>query len=457
MKRILVLLTVMFFILADNHAQNNLHSELCEFNPNWQNYEDAVGDLSAKKFKTDQDYISTHLKEVISVLEKSNVDHLNSSLLASRKEMIDHLKEYRKRGLFPQNYFREDRIPVFIDPNGTHCAVAYLIKTSGFPELAKDIAKANNYAWVKEINNPELLSWQANTGLSVDDLKLIQGAYDYYPPFAFELPNKYEVPQKPEVIVREFDKNRIGKDGVRGKGFIWCSGEGTEDGVLNGKWEQWHSPEMPWIVGYFSNGQRSGQWEEYYPGTTQLCRTEHWRGNKLNGVRIRFDREGKVIEEIWFNNGEAEKKINYDRTENLQWIRVPLNNNIVQTQVYTMQGLLIGEGQEEVYNPSGLMWFQNIELTALNSAAVTAKQQQDVSRMTASNEPFIFPGGRRHPMALSFEPALVEYRKLGDWKFYPVYNYSFDEGTESLELSSELLSERFPSMDLKTIDSVVRY
>ncbi|MGB0425070.1 MAG: hypothetical protein ACPGED_12130, partial [Flavobacteriales bacterium] len=133
------------------------------------------------------------------------------------------------------------------------------------------------------------------------------------------------------------------------------------------------------------------------------------------------------------------------------------NNNIVQTQVYTMQGLLIGEGQEEVYNPSGLMWFQNIELTALNSAAVTAKQQQDVSRMTASNEPFIFPGGRRHPMALSFEPALVEYRKLGDWKFYPVYNYSFDEGTESLELSSELLSERFPSMDLKTIDSVVRY
>jgi hypothetical protein len=92
----------------------------------------------------------------------------------------------------------------------------------------------------------------------LDELKLIQGAYDFYLPNAFLLPNKYEVPQKPEQVVRYFD-------GKTKK--VWCLGEGS-DGDLHGKWIQNYSASLPWIEGYFEHGKRSGRWKEYYKGTS---------------------------------------------------------------------------------------------------------------------------------------------------------------------------------------------
>ena len=76
-------------------------------------------------------------------------------------------------------------------------------------------------------------------------------------------------------MVKYFNKKQPKK-----KENVWLFGEG-KNGKLHGRWIQNYRSGKPWIAGYFNHGQRSGQWKEYYQGTTKLCRTENWRNDKL--------------------------------------------------------------------------------------------------------------------------------------------------------------------------------
>ena len=319
------------------------------------------------------------------------------------------LADYAAQGRFPINYYRQERIPVFIDEHDTHCAVGYLMQHTGHEHMARRIAATNNYAWVREIEDEGLAAWQEASGFSLEELKLIQGAYDFYYEHAFLLPNKYEVPQKPEQVVRYFE----GKD----KDKVWCYGEGT-NGDLHGNWIQNYSSTLPWIVGYFEHGKRSGRWKEYYKGTDKLCRTEHWRNDKLNGIRTRYDREGRVIETILFKDGHAVTKTNTDHDKALRWVRSPLDSATVYTEVFTLEGALIAAGKERIHNPEGLSWFQNIELTALNTFAITARDGAPrpeegvmVRRFDIGSFQQQIPGSH----------TLVQYRKEGEWVYYKDY------------------------------------
>lgn len=386
------------------------YDQLCTFNFNWKKYTALAPAGKARVFHSDKEYVQAHLTCVLAILRKNEINHLTAAQLRSRKHLLQLLDQYRIAGNFPINDTYHERIPVFIDRYQTHCAVAYLLQQTGHEDMAIRIAKADNYAWLKDIHTDSLLQWQQSSGLSLEELKLIQGAYDFYEPRGFELPNKYEIPQKPSCITLYFETTKTWRRQHPGKQAIWCRGEGT-NGILNGRWEQNYSADLPWIIGYYSHGKRTGQWFEYYPGTNLLCRTEYWDNDKLNGVRTRFDMAGNIIEEISFKDGNAITKINYDRSDSLKWVRQPIDSIHVDTKVYSFRGVLLAAGKESVYNPGNLLWFQNIELTALNSAAISARntiQGNDQNSMTA-------PGYGR---ARFFSPPLVEYKKEGTWMYY---------------------------------------
>jgi hypothetical protein len=80
-----------------------------------------------------------------------------------------------------------------------------------------------------------------------------------------------------------------------------------------------------------------------------------------------------VIETILFKNGQAVTKTNIDHEKALRHVRTPLDSATVYTEVFTEEGSLIAAGKERIHNPEGLQWFQNIELTALNTFAITAR------------------------------------------------------------------------------------
>ena len=401
-----------FFLATVQVHATSLYHQLRAFNPYWEQYSVHVEGKPAKAISNDVDYVRAHLAEVLAVLSDAPINQLSNDQLRSRNELIDVLADYAQRGRFPINYYRLQRIPVFIDEHDTYCAVGYLMRHTGHGAMARRIAAANNYAWVREIAEPGLAAWQLASGFSLDELKLIQGAYDFYIQDAFLLPDKYEVPQKPEQVVRYFE----GRD----KDKVWCYGEGS-NGVLHGRWEQNYSSSLPWIVGYFEYGKRSGRWKEYYKGTDKLCRTEHWRDDKLNGIRTRYDREGQVIETILFRNGQAITKTNIDHDKALRYLRTPLDSATVYTEIFTEEGSLIAAGRERIHNPEGLQWFQNIELTALNTFAITARDG------APRPEDGVFVPRSRHfqlgngMQQIPGSHALVEYKKEGNWVYYKDY------------------------------------
>ncbi len=394
---------------------STFYDQLYAFNFNWSKYKDRVPENKAQIFSSDRQYIQAHLTSVLFILRTNPTNQLNSTQLKSRINMIRILDSYRIAGIFPVNYDNIQRIPVFIDRHRTHCAVAYLLQQTGQEFLANQIAAKNNYAWVKDINVPGLFKWQLSSGLSLEELKLIQGAYDYYMPNAFELPNKYEIPQKPACITAYFDSKAGEKIKHRDPANIWCRGEGA-NGILNGRWEQNFEKGMPWIIGYFNNGNRTGQWYEYYQGTNILCRTENWRNDKLNGIRKRFDRSGKLVEEILFKDGNAVTKTNYNFSDSVVSVRTPLDSITVKTSIYTFGGGLLATGVEKIYNPDNLLWFQNIELTALNAAAITSREVSLYNSISQDRNIHI---SKPQAMRMLYNaPALVEYKKEGMWTYY---------------------------------------
>jgi hypothetical protein len=407
-------ISIVLLLLVQQVSALTFFDQLCAFNPNWKNYAGRLPMEQARVFNSDKDYVQAHLGSVLNILRTNPTSHLDAAQYRSRLQLIKVLDGYRRAGNFPINYYRYERIPVFIDPNNTYCAVGYLLKQTGHDAAALRIAATNNYIWVKDINDASLLQWQQSSGFSLEELKLIQGVYDYYRPDAFVVPNKYEIPQKPACITAYFEKTK--KNGRKRKTtFIWCYGEG-ENGVLNGRWEQNYAIGIPWIVGYFDKGKRTGQWMEYYQGTSILCRTENWSNDKLNGVRKRFDRAGNLIEEIFFKDGNAVTKTNYDLRQQLTWVRTPLDSTKVWTEVFTTGGVMLAKGHEKVYNPGNLLWFQNIELTALNSAAITSKEISQSKDFFAGKAPRSLRSFG-HP-ALYNTPPLVEYKKEGEWMYY---------------------------------------
>lgn len=408
MKKNLTILCLLLILQLATAA--NFYDQLCAFNFNWKKYSHRAPQGPARTFQSDKEYIQAHLQNVLTILRGNTTAHLDEAQRRSRMLLLQLLDDYRQAGRFPVNDTRQERIPVFIDRNFTHCAVAYLLQQTGHEDLALRIAQADNFAWVKDITADGLLQWQQASGLSLEEVKLIQGAYDFYEPRGYELPNKYELPQKPSCITLYFETTNSWRKQHPGKQAVWCRGEGS-NGILNGRWEQNYSADLPWIIGYYQNGKRTGQWFEYYPGTNLLCRTEYWDHDKLNGTRTRFDQEGKIIEEIQFKDGVAITKINYDRSDSLKWVRQPVDSLHVNTKVYTLNGKLLATGMESIYNPGNLQWFQNIELTALNSAAISARNNIQTSVMINDNY-----SGMRRPVF--FSPPLVQYKKEGAWLYF---------------------------------------
>lgn len=407
MRQLITLFLFGLFIFP-SHA-TNLFNQLRAFNPNWADHAAQLTGKPAKSISNDVDYVQAHLAEVLGVLSLAPTSQLSADQLRSRRELIAVLADYARQGRFPINYYRQERIPVFIDEHDTYCAVGYLMRHTGEEAMARRIAARNNYAWVREIEEPGLAAWQQASGFSLDELKLIQGAYDFYLENAFLLPDKYEVPQKPEQVVRYFE----GRD----KDKVWCLGEGAK-GDLHGRWVQNYSATLPWIEGWFEHGKRSGRWKEYYKGTDKLCRTEHWRNDKLNGVRTRYDREGRVIETILFRDGRAVVKTNIDEARGLRWVRTPIDSATVRTEVFTTEGGLIAAGKERIHNPEGLQWFQNIELTALNSFAISARDGAPRPEEGVTVRRFQLDGASQQ---LPGEHTLVSYRKEGEWVYFKDY------------------------------------
>ena len=84
-----------------------------------------------------------------------------------------------------------------------------------------------------------------------------------------------------------------------------------------------------------------------------------------------------------------------------------------------------------------MLWFQNIELAALNTFAITSRDIS-TSNSYGDEERFIDPNTGS---GLYNTPPLVEYKKEGDWLYYREYSANYKRDTNKLEVREQFIKD----------------
>jgi hypothetical protein len=100
-----------------------------------------------------------------------------SELAARRTQLIGWLHDYTEDGRYPTD---EAGMPqsVFVDARGVRCPMAELIYRSGHPELVEAVAREHNAVRLADVTDGPLHDWMVGSGLTVDEIDLVQGAMD---------------------------------------------------------------------------------------------------------------------------------------------------------------------------------------------------------------------------------------------------------------------------------------
>ncbi|MGE5182583.1 MAG: hypothetical protein ACM31C_10995, partial [Acidobacteriota bacterium] len=99
-----------------------------------------------------------------------------------RAALVDVLRAYADRGVFPHLDAPGPRTPRFIDPQGRLCAVGFLIASTDGEAVAKELGARYEYALVADIDDPRLDAWAAANGFTRQELAMIQPEYGFEPP-----------------------------------------------------------------------------------------------------------------------------------------------------------------------------------------------------------------------------------------------------------------------------------
>jgi hypothetical protein len=123
--------------------------------------------------------LQAHFDSVDAEMQARNTAHLTPEQRASRAQLIQWLRDYRRAATFPLNDgVSSGAVPIFRDSRGVLCAMAYLIHRSGRADLGDDISAHRNTAYVTELaDDARLVAWIDSTGLTVAEAARIQPTY----------------------------------------------------------------------------------------------------------------------------------------------------------------------------------------------------------------------------------------------------------------------------------------
>jgi len=119
-----------------------------------------------------------HLEYVRRMLAAIPDAGLSATLRQARRTNLARLAPYIARGEFPRNEHHPDPFrPVFMDDGDRICAVGYLFAADRGLSEARRVASRYRHAFIAEIRDPELLAWARGSGLTLDELAMIQPSY----------------------------------------------------------------------------------------------------------------------------------------------------------------------------------------------------------------------------------------------------------------------------------------
>jgi hypothetical protein len=141
-----------------------------------ESYRATFGE-APKAGTSEQLRLRTHLAYVEGLLRARDVSHLAPAQRERRAHLLDQLRAYRKRGVFPQNTYQRGRTPVFIDAQGRLCAVGFLIAQSAGREAAERINERYRLDRIADMDAPAVEKWAERHGFTLRELAMIQPTY----------------------------------------------------------------------------------------------------------------------------------------------------------------------------------------------------------------------------------------------------------------------------------------
>jgi len=136
-----------------------------------------------------------------------------AELAGRRAQMIAWLHEYMEAGQYPTDDAGLPR-SVFVDANGIRCPMAELIWRSGHADLVEAVAKEHNEVRLAAVDEGPLLDWMQSSGLTRDEINLVQGAADIDYTWLQEAPNENVILARGEVRGRLESAERALRDGT---------------------------------------------------------------------------------------------------------------------------------------------------------------------------------------------------------------------------------------------------
>ncbi|CAN5321079.1 hypothetical protein BH11MYX1_BH11MYX1_19430 [soil metagenome] len=268
--------------------------------------------------------IRTHFLAVKELLASRSATR--PELAANRAKLLAHFDDYIAKGTTPKNAHLPWRTPVFIDDEGTICAVGYLIEQSAGRLVAEKIASRHRYAYLEEIvaAMPEVQRWVEQSGFTLEELASIQPGYEG-PDIAREtgwtlasatIPDgEYARARVAGTIrhhhmqgmwsVTDGDGHVVGGGTFEHGAAAWYSlyADGTPmaagryvNDQPSGRWRFFHASGNLAAEGVLSHGSRDGRWRFFYdtPKHTELAVGRFDHGWTI-GTWRHFDADGKLL------------------------------------------------------------------------------------------------------------------------------------------------------------------
>jgi hypothetical protein len=253
------------------------------------------------------------------------------ALAARRAAILAHLDAYIAKDTTPKNAHVPWRTPVFIDDEGTICAVGYLIQQTTTPALPAKIAREHRYDFIEDIAAamPEVAAWVADSGFTLDEIAHIQPAYsepevDTWRTWDLAKHRPADGPyaklgargefrgghmEGPWVVVDDHD-HVVGRGTMHHGRGTWTSldddgaifGQGPYvDNVAEGRWRLYHPSGNLAAEGAFRGGQRAGRWRFYYdtPAMTPIAIGRFAADGEVAGTWRHFDADGALVATTW--------------------------------------------------------------------------------------------------------------------------------------------------------------
>jgi hypothetical protein len=98
---------------------------------------------------------------------------------SARDIQQQRINDYMQHGQFPLNVEHAYTTPVFVDPRGVPCAVAYLMSCDGYGDAVAAIAKDNVTVHVMDVMGGPMLEWLSQSGLSQAEAARVQPSYEF--------------------------------------------------------------------------------------------------------------------------------------------------------------------------------------------------------------------------------------------------------------------------------------